>query len=244
MIKNKCSLEEAKNKYFSNLKKDSIGVYQEKAIHGILKNYFETDDTKKEVKVSGSIADIKNEYGIIEIQTRSFDKLRPKLDKYLIDNEVTIVYPLFQNKTIIWLNSDNEKDYNRKSSRHQNIYNSFKELYKLKTYLTNPHLHLHFVYLEAIEFKNLDGFGKDNKKHASTFNKLPINIISEEDIESYNDFKYLLNDVNGEFTVNSLAKLKHINKNNIAVMITIFSYLGLIKKVGTLKRAYVYTKNF
>ena len=68
MIKNRQEFASAA----SNIKdKDniaSIGEYMEKSIHSVLKNYFEKDEAFQEVKVDSYICDIKNEYGIIEIQ--------------------------------------------------------------------------------------------------------------------------------------------------------------------------------
>ena len=63
MIKNKRSLEEAKSIFYENYHNNyaSIGEYQEKAIHFILKNYFENDNALMEVKLDGMIVDIYNE---------------------------------------------------------------------------------------------------------------------------------------------------------------------------------------
>ena len=61
----------------------SIGEYQEKSIHNMLKNYFEPDLSSQEVKIGNFIADIYNEEGIIEIQTRNFYKLKEKLQVFL-----------------------------------------------------------------------------------------------------------------------------------------------------------------
>ena len=152
MIKNKRSLEEAKAIFYDNYHEEyaSIGEYQEKAIHFILKNYFESDKEKLEVKINGMIADICNEFGIIEIQTRNFDRLRKKLDIFLKDYQLTIVYPLIKSKRITWLNSDNKADYNRKSPIHMNMFNVFKELYKIKQYLKHENLHFCFVFVFSI----------------------------------------------------------------------------------------------
>lgn len=60
-----------------------IGTLAEKTLHAVLKRYFEPDETKHEVKVGRHVADIVNNSGIIEIQTRAFNALRPKLEAYL-----------------------------------------------------------------------------------------------------------------------------------------------------------------
>lgn len=242
MIKNKRTLSEAKNIYFLeyNEKEASIGEYQEKAIHSILKHYFEDDLSKQEQKCKKYIADIINEYGIIEIQTRSFDKMRAKLNAFLSDNDVTIVYPIIANKTIVWLNSDNEKDLNRKSPMHYDIFHAFKELYKIKMFLDNPRLHFCFCYMNVVELKNLDGFGEDKKKYASSYDRIPIDIERIEQIESYKDFAYLFEGMD-KFTVKDISKKYHSRIKDVGICFTCLSYLGLIKKVGQEGRAYVYS---
>ena len=59
-----------------------IGTLSEKALHAALKSYYEPDFESREVKVGGFVADIVGENGIIEIQTRGFDRLGRKLDAF------------------------------------------------------------------------------------------------------------------------------------------------------------------
>ena len=60
-----------------------IGTLSERVTHRVLKYYFEPDPNFHEVKYLGSVADIKNSDGIIEIQTKGLDRLRGKLHKFL-----------------------------------------------------------------------------------------------------------------------------------------------------------------
>ena len=76
----------------------SIGLLGEKILHAGLKLYFEPNSDFHEVKVSGFVADICNAEGIIEIQTRSLGKLKRKLEVFLQNMPVTIVYPIAHTK--------------------------------------------------------------------------------------------------------------------------------------------------
>ena len=62
--------------------KNSIGTLSEKTLHAVLKQYFDGDESHHEIKVGSYVADIVNEKGIIEIQTRNFNKLRNKLERF------------------------------------------------------------------------------------------------------------------------------------------------------------------
>lgn len=55
-----------------------IGTYSEKTVHAIFKNYYEPDEEKQEIPIDRYIADIFTGEEIIEIQTRSFDRMRDK----------------------------------------------------------------------------------------------------------------------------------------------------------------------
>ena len=61
-----------------------IGTLSEKTVHAVLKNYYAPDERLHERAVSGCVADIFDGERIVEIQTRSFDKMRTKLELSLI----------------------------------------------------------------------------------------------------------------------------------------------------------------
>lgn len=71
-----------------------IGSVSEGSLHHFLKFYFEPDADLHEVGVGRYFADIRNEDGILEIQTRALYRLKPKLDAFLPLDAVTVVYPV------------------------------------------------------------------------------------------------------------------------------------------------------
>lgn len=83
-----------------------IGTLAEKTTHAILKNYYEPDEDKQEIPIENYVADIYTENGIIEIQTRQFNKLRGKLNAFLPLYPVTIVYPIPREKWLIWIDEE------------------------------------------------------------------------------------------------------------------------------------------
>lgn len=76
-----------------NRERNGIGTLSEKTVHAVLKHYYAPDESQHEIPVEGCVADIFNGKEIIEIQTRSFDRMRPKLERFLPLYPVTIVYP-------------------------------------------------------------------------------------------------------------------------------------------------------
>lgn len=83
-----------------------IGIQKEKILHRTLKYYISNNEANHEVKIKKTLkgilyADVLIDYHIYEIQTRSFNQLRNKLDEFLKQYQVTIVYPIAYKKTSI-----------------------------------------------------------------------------------------------------------------------------------------------
>ena len=95
-----------------------IGSVSEGSLHHFLKFYFEPDADFHEVGVGRYFADIRNEDGIIEIQTRALYRLKPKLDAFLPLDAVTVVYPIAAVKRLSWLDpKTGEKSAPRRSPK-------------------------------------------------------------------------------------------------------------------------------
>ena len=70
-------------------------------MHSVIKYFIEPDASKHESRVGNSIVDVKNESGVFEVQTASFNVLRKKLPSLLISNCVTVVHPIPFEKHIV-----------------------------------------------------------------------------------------------------------------------------------------------
>ena len=71
-----------------------IGTLGEKTVHSTLKQYLSGDLAYQEIKIGSYYADVCIDGHIFEIQTRQFNKLRSKLDFFLKDHPVTVVFPV------------------------------------------------------------------------------------------------------------------------------------------------------
>jgi hypothetical protein len=79
---------------------NGIGTLGEKSLHRILKSYYEPLGALHEQKLGRYVADILNEDGVIEIQTRSLSAMRKKLEAFLEVTHVTVVHPVVHNKWV------------------------------------------------------------------------------------------------------------------------------------------------
>lgn len=219
-----------------------IGILSEKTLHAVLKLYYEPDEDKHEVAMSGYYADIYNDKGIIEIQTRQLNKLRDKLSVFLQDYHVTVVYPLPFNKWLSWVNPDNgEVQGRRKSPRHFTEYDAFYELYKIKSYLKNPNLSINLVLMDMEEYKLLNGWSYDKKRGSTRYDRVPVGIRRIVKFDRIEDYMQLVPaDLKEDFTVKDFAMAAGVSVEASRYTLNILNYLEIVKRTGRVKNGYVY----
>lgn len=219
-----------------------IGTLSEKTIHAVVKNFYQPDEDHQEIPIENYIADIYNDGEIIEIQTRSFDRLRPKLECFLALYPVTVVYPIPREKWVIWVNEETgELSKPRRSPKRGTPYTAFPELYKIKPYLKHPHLRLRFLLIDMEEYKLLNGWSKDRKKGSTRYDRIPTELVEEMELDRLEDYlQFVPIDLPDRFTVKDFAKAAHIPARLAGTVVHILAYIGTITRVGNVGRAYLY----
>ncbi len=221
-----------------------IGILGEKTVHAVLKNYLVPDQSCHEIKVGNFYADIVNENGIIEIQTRNFDKLRRKLEAFLTLSPVTIVYPIPHTKWLRWVNEETgEVSPPRKSPKSGTPYMVFPELYKIKNYLLHPNLRLHIVLIDLEEYRLLNGWSQDKKKGSTRNDGIPTGLVEEIFIQNTEEYKKLIPDTLPEsFTSKDYQKAAGLRTRSAVTALNVLHYVGAVKRVGKKGRAYLYSR--
>lgn len=221
-----------------------IGTYKEKTLHSVLKKYYELNTLFHEVQIDGFVADIFNGQEIIEIQTRSFNRLRKKLPVFLKNYPVTVVYPVPYLKWIRWVDPESGcLSAPRKSPKKGTPYEIFFELYWIKTYLNMPGLRFKIVLLNIEEYRFLNGWSKDKKKGSSRCDQIPIEIVDEIYISGPDDYRLLIPEsLDNEFTSNDFHKASGLSKKASSLAIHILNYVGCIQKIGKKGHAYLYRR--
>lgn len=237
-------LEAYQKTAYANRERSGIGTLGEKTLHALLKNYFEPDETKQEIRLGAYYADIYNGEEVIEIQTRQFNRLRGKLDVLLQQYPVTVVYPVPGKKWLYWLDQESgEVSKGRVSPRKGTVYEVCAELYKIKPLLRNPNLHIHVLVLEMEEYRYLNGWSRDKKRGSSRCDRIPTRIMEELTILSQEDYGRLLpEELPGEFGSLELAKTAHISRSLAQVALNILYEVGTVERVGKKGNAWVYRK--
>ena len=222
--------------------KNGIGTIGEKTLHAVLKEYFEPHKENQEVRVGGYVADIVGENGVIEIQTRQFNKLLKKLECFLEYCDVTVVYPIPQVKYLSWIDMDTgEVTAKRKSPKKGSIYDAAPELYRIKYTLDNPRMNLCLCMLEVEETRYLNGWSRDKKRGSSRCDRVPTGLNGEIYLHCPDDYRIFIPEgLEGEFTSAVFSKTAHISLKTAQTILNILCYLEIVEKVGRESRSNVY----
>lgn len=224
-----------------------IGTLGEKTLHAVLKHYLEPNEENREIKVGHSVVDIFGDNGIIEIQTRSFEKLKKKLPSLLEAAAVTVVLPLPYTKWIAWIDTKTGvASKQRKSPKQGSPYDGLYEIGKLRPYLKDNRLSVLILMIDVEEYRNLDGWGNNGKRGSSRNERFPIGLVSEYHLSSPEDWKYLLLppslviDKNG-FTLKEYAEKMKLNIRSAETGLHILRELDIVKHIGKRNREYLYS---
>ncbi len=219
-----------------------FGTLQEKTVHAVMKNYYDSDAAHQEIMLAGFIADIFDGEQVIEIQNGNFRKMREKLAAFLPLFPVLLVYPIPHEKWVIWLDEKTgELSQKHKSPVHGSAYSAFYELYQIRDFLKDPHLSFAFPLVDMDEYRLLNGRGKNKKKGSSRYDRMPLSLYDEIRIDDWRDFMSLIPyDLPEHFTNKEFAAAAGIHTDESSETLGIFSYLGLVHRVGKRGRAYEY----
>lgn len=237
------AFEEAKRKVIGiDRQRLGIGTLSEKTVHAILKNYYAPNEDNQEIPIENYVADIYSQGEIIEIQTRQFNKLRDKLHAFLPLYPVTIVYPIPHEKWLIWIDEQSgELSKKRKSPAKGNPYMVFPELYKIKNFLKNPNLRFRLALLKIEEYKLLNGWGKDKKRGASRYDRIPTEFVQEVEIVCLADYmQFVPFQLEDAFTSKDFAEAARIPVSLAQIVLNILYYVETVERVGKKGNMYLY----
>jgi len=241
--------QKAKDKIINtDRERNQIGTLSEKTIHAVVKNYYEPDENYQEIPILGKCADIYNKEGkIIEIQTRSWSLLKPKLDVFLGEYDVTLVLPIPDHKQIIWIDPDTgelcKPGPNRK---YGSPYMAFREMYTIRDYLNNPNLHIRLLMMDVIEYKLLTGKSKDRKKYGSErYDRIPTDLNDEIILNIPGDYmQFVPDNLPEEFTSKDFSRCAEIPPRITGMVLGILCRMNIIYKTGDkINRFYLYRVN-
>ena len=200
----------------------------------------------QEIPIENFVADIFTGTEIIEIQTRSFNVMRRKLDTFLKQYPVTIVHPIPRIKWVSWIDEETgEASPKRKSPKKGNPYQAFVELYKIRPFLKNENLHFKFALIDMEEYRLLNGWSRDKKRGSERFDRIPLEFVEEVCIDRREDYmQFVPFDLPEPFTSREFAKCAKIPMRLANVVLLILTDLSVVTRVGKQGNCYLYELAF
>ncbi len=223
---------------------NGIGTLQEKTIHSVLKYYYAPDPIYHEIKIGQYVADICVDGEIFEVQTRNFHTMRKKLTYFLQDHDVTIIYPVAHTKWLSWLNIETgEISPKRKSPKTGTFYQIIPELYRIKTFISNPKLHFIISLLDVEETRYLNGWSRDKKRGSTRMDGIPVGLFDEMRIDTLSDYtKFLPTSLPLQFTSKDLVKSAKISQRSATLLLNVLLETKVITRIGKKGNNYLYEK--
>jgi len=223
----------------------NIGTLGERTLHLVLKNYLEPNPAFHEVNLGNYYADILNDRGVFEIQTRQFNKLRAKLDFFLKEHPVTIVYPIAYRKWLLWVDElTGEVTKRRLSPRRGGFCDVFPELYRIKSYLSHDSLRILIIRLDLEEYRLLNGWSEDRKRGSWRKDRIPVSVHDELLLSSARDYAKLIPDTLGEsFTSREFSNAAKISLPSARTALNILNAMGTVKRVGKQSNSFLYKRS-
>lgn len=224
--------------------KKGIGTLSEKSLHAILKAYYEPLGSLHEQKLGRYVADILNEDGVIEIQTRSLSKMRDKLLAFTAVTHVTVIYPVVREKRLCWTDPETgETTPMRKSPKTGNVYDAFWELLSLRGLLSDPNLTVCLTLLDMEEIRYLNGWSRDKKRGSSRMDRIPSALVSETVLASPTDWLALLPETLPEtFTRKELAAKIRRSAECAGWVTSVLESIGVLGRCGKRGREFLFCR--
>ena len=220
-----------------------IGRLSEKTMHRTLKLYYEPDEQYHEVECFGSVADVKNPDGIIEIQRASFAYLLPKLARFLPSVPVTVVHPITVRKRVKRLDPETgEITSTGRTVKGKTVFDSALEIFKIREYIGHEGFRLVLLLLDCDEYRMPDPRARRGRGGERRLESIPVAIVDEYVLSLPSDYLSLLPDTLGdEFTEADFRKAVK-SRSRYA-----YYYLRLLVELGLLTREregrkYIYRK--
>ena len=222
----------------------NIGTYKEKKLHIMLKKFFEPCEDWHEVPTNGFIADIRRDGVITEIETNGFSGLGDKLEAYLPEYRVNLVYPLAAKKYVSWIDPETKEISPRKASpKKQGAYDLLFELVRILPYVRSENLVVLGPLLEIDEYKMRDGWGNGGKRGAHRFERMPTDIYGMVCLATDDDYRhYIPENCAEEFTVKDFANGAKIDEDTARAVVKVMEARSVIEKLGKKGRSFVYSR--
>jgi len=222
-------------------RQNGIGTLRESSLHAALKQRLQRPGDQCEVNVDGCLVDLVRGETLVEIQTGSFHRIRPKLARLLDNHALQLVYPITLNKWIVRFDAEGKQVSRRKSPRHGQWLDVFAELVYIPDWLAHPNFRLTLLQIEEEEIWRDDGQGSWRRKYWSKADRRLLQVLEGYTLERAGDYLDLLPpDLAEPFTTRELREAAGCRARLAQQAAYTLFRANLLERVGRRGRAHLY----
>ena len=219
-----------------------IGLINESNLHSALKLEYAGTNTVHESIVDGYIVDVVQNDTIIEIQTGSFTKIRPKISSLLPRHSVKLVYPIAVEKTIVVYDANKENVlYKRRSPKKGDLIDIADEIIHITDLIVHPNFSLEVIFTTEEEIRSADGKGSWRRKGISIIDRKLLDIIHRVNLNHTRDYLMLFpGGTPSTFTNRQLSQLFKKPLRKIRKLTYSLKKIGLLEVIGRNGNAHLF----
>lgn len=215
----------------NGIQQSGFSTYAEKRLHRVLKRWVKDDASCFEIPVGRSIADVRTEDGIFEIQTKSLGALLPKLRRYLEETDcvITVIHPLLAMKRVVRMDTQTgEILRTRKVYRGGRLIDGIPALYPLREVLNHPRVQVMLVRLEADEYRYSERM-RYRREGAFESELFPRRLVEAVTLCSPEDYRQFLPE-ESSFYASDYSAHSGLKKRDLYSALNLFCSLGILKR--------------
>ncbi|MDO5131578.1 MAG: hypothetical protein Q4D81_01190 [Eubacteriales bacterium] len=224
-----------------------IGMLSEKTLHAVLKFYMDPNEDHHEIPVDSYVADIFHDGRITEIQTARMDALRARLHCFLPQYPVRVVYPLPAQKWVVWVDPEDGSLIKRNRSPFRgSFYHAFRELYRLRPFLSDPRLSFELLLIDMEEYRLLDGWSRDKKRGSHRYERIPLRLVDRMLLTCPQDYMQFVPDglpepfTSADFSKKAGIRAARGQGSGVSTILLLLTELGVLERVGKKGSAWLY----
>jgi hypothetical protein len=216
----------------------------DKSLHTALKDWYARPEDLQEVPVDGYVIDVVRDDLLIEIQTRSFAKIKKKLLDLVPHYSVLLAYPVAQAKWIVKLDKNGQGTLDRrKSPKRGTIVQVFEELVSFPTLLAEPNFSLEVLLTQEEETRSHDPRRGWRRRGWVTQRRHLVQVVDCYHFDTPQDMASLLpSDLQSSFTTSDLASALGQRRRLAQRMAYCLREMAMIVPVGKRGNAILYER--
>lgn len=223
-----------------------IGTLGERSLHAALKLWYAQPGDQLETRVGGYVVDIVRDDLLIEIQTRNFAAMKPKLLSLTQTGayRLRLVHPVAYERWIVRMNADGQITGRRKSPQRGRVEQVFKELVRFPALCLLPNFALEVLLVREEQILRDDGRGSWRRKGWSVEDRRLLDVVDRRLFVERVDYAALLPpELPQAFTTRDLAEGLRLQRPLAQKMAYCLRAMEIITITGKQGKAILYEKS-